>query len=404
MTANTQLRPRLLAVSSELPWPLNTGGHLRTFHLLKSVAVRFDVHLLGAGAFADPAALSALRQHGIVAELVRLPRRTALSEGLKAGRCVVANRPYVLYGRHRHSAMRNRIQSLCSTLRPSVLYLDHLDSCNYLDECGNAVCVVDLHNIYSLIAARWAGDRRGLMRAYLHHEAALLRGAEQSAAARASLLFAVSDQERSYYQDLGARNVHLVPNGVDTAAYRDLPVGRPDSSLIVYIGAMSWQPNADAARFLASTVLPRVQQRCPEARLRIIGRDPGATLMAFNGKRGVEVTGEVPSMLPHLNDAAVLAVPLEAGGGTRLKILEAMAAGLPVVSTPVGAEGLEVVPDVDLKIAERGDFADALVNLLTDRAGATARAEHGRAVVRQKYDWSSIGASAAAAISARLVL
>jgi glycosyltransferase involved in cell wall biosynthesis len=154
---------------------------------------------------------------------------------------------------------------------------------------------------------------------------------------------------------------------------------------------MSWGPNAAAATFLATEVLPRIHLRLPDARLRIIGRDPSPEVRALAERPNIEVTGAVPDVLPHLRDAHALAVPLEAGGGTRLKILEAFAAGLPVVSTPVGCEGIRAQHGVHLLVAARQHMAHALVTVLTNRLLAYALAERARSLVREHYDWRSIG-------------
>src|SRR6185295_13963861 len=144
----------------------------------------------------------------------------------------------------------------------------------------------------------------------------------------AAALMTVSDEECRHFADLGAGSVHLVPNGVDCAQYARLATGRHGASpLVLYIGTMSWAPNASAARYLATDVLPAVRARIPGARLRIVGKNPPADLQRLDGVDGVEVTGGVPDVQPHLEAAALLAVPLETGGGTRLKILEAFAAG-----------------------------------------------------------------------------
>jgi glycosyltransferase involved in cell wall biosynthesis len=164
---------------------------------------------------------------------------------------------------------------------------------------------------------------------------------------------------------------------------------------------MSWPPNAEAALLLANDVLPAVRRRVTGARLRIVGRNPPAEVKSAAADE-VEVTGGVESVIPHLRDAALLAVPLEAGGGTRLKILEALASGLPVVSTPIGAEGLDLTDGEHLLIATREQFAEAIVRLLNDRSFGTRLARNGRTAVRQRYDWTAIGQKAAAAIAARL--
>src|SRR5262249_31565581 len=155
---------------------------------------------------------------------------------------------------------------------------------------------------------------------------------------------AVSDAESAHFRGLGASAVHTVPNGVDCAAFPDLPTGRGGPPVVMFLGTMSWGPSAAAARVLAREVLAVLRGRVSGVVLAVVGRDAPADLLALSGSPGIEVTGGVPDVKPHLLRASVLAVPLDAGGGTRLKILEAFAAGLPVVSTAVGAEGIAAEP------------------------------------------------------------
>jgi glycosyltransferase involved in cell wall biosynthesis len=165
---------------------------------------------------------------------------------------------------------------------------------------------------------------------------------------------------------------------------------------------MSWPPNIHAARILAREILPEVRTKFPQARLRIVGRDPTPAVRELQTLPGVEVTGTVPSIVPHLAEAHVLAVALESGGGTRLKILEAFAAGLPVVSTSVGCEGLRAGHDEHLIIAGRSGFADALVEVLGDKTRANTLARKARALAVESYDWTSIGQSACRALQGML--
>jgi glycosyltransferase involved in cell wall biosynthesis len=284
--------------------------------------------------------------------------------------------------------------------QPDILYLDHLDSAVFFRRLSGISVVLDLHNVYSLLVRREAQERGGMMGLYLRREGRLLAGAEEQIARRADILFSVSDQEAEHFRSLGARKVHVVPNGVDCGAYEALPTGRRDGApRILYVGPMSWSPNASAARFLAREVLPCVRECVPTAELCIVGKDPPSDLIALDGRAGVRVTGGVPSMLPYLREAHVLAVPLTAGGGTRMKILEAFAAGLPVISTPVGCEGLHVVPGEHLLVCERDHFPGALTTLLSRAAAGQVMADRGRILARQLYDWSAIGNSAGEAIA-----
>jgi glycosyltransferase involved in cell wall biosynthesis len=218
---------------------------------------------------------------------------------------------------------------------------------------------------------------------------------EGRAARVADGLLAVSEDERRYYQGLGAIRATLVPNGVDCGSFQALPTGRTAGRpLILYLGAMSWGPNISAAVFLAREVLSCLRDRFPDARLRIVGRSPGPEVSALADLPGIEVVGDAPDIRPHLQEARVLAVPLHAGGGTRLKILEAFAAGLPVISTPIGCEGINGVDGEHLLVAERDRFLEGLLALLADPTLGVRLAARARELARNEYDWEIVGKAA----------
>ena len=389
-------RHSILAVTSELPWPLNSGGHLRTFHLLKSLSRNHRVRLVVPGSLT----VKALAEHGIEVIPVPVGARTRVGEAVRASAAALAGVPYVFYARHDWQVVRRELERQAAIEAPDVLYLDHLDSFVYRSVLPDTPAVGDLHNVYSTLAARAADEQRFWpTRLYLRREARLLLARERDAAATAATLLATSDEDCRFFKGLRGTTVRLVPNGVDCAAYADLPAGRPPRAAnILYVGAMSWAPNAAAACFLARDVLPRVRAVRPDVRLQIVGRGATREVQQLASLDGVDVLGEVASVRPHLIDAAALAVPLESGGGTRLKILEAFAAGLPVVSTTVGCEGLRVVDGQHLTVVSRANFAGALLDALKDRNAAAARAERARALVRSLYDWRTIGESACEAV------
>jgi polysaccharide biosynthesis protein PslH len=393
-------RPCVLACTSELPWPLNSGGHLRTYHLLRALASRFRVRLV-APVCGDPTeALSALSAAGIEAHPVPVPPRTRWREAIRAGVAAVRGEPYVFYRRHDRRDVRRALLELSRVELPDVVYLDHLDSFAMRSALPAVPAVIDLHNVYSAIAVRAASEHRSLgVRAYLRREARLLRGIEERAARGTDVLMAVSEDDARYFASWHATAPRVVPNGVDCAAYRHLPAGRSGPPLILYVGAMSWEPNVAAAEFLARELLPAVRRRCADARVRVVGRDPPPRLHDLGQLPGVEISGGVPDVVPHLAEARLLAVPLQAGGGTRLKILEAFAAGLPVVSTAVGCEGLGVLDGEHLVIAERDRFADAVSDLLADPARAQDLAGRARQLAEAKFDWGTVGQAACAAVA-----
>jgi glycosyltransferase involved in cell wall biosynthesis len=381
-------RPSIVAVTSELPWPLDSGGHLRTFHLLAYLSQHFQVTLVTRAPAATP--LQAFEKAGIAVRTAPAEKASAVSQIRRAVRSAMSREPYIMYARHRHASVRDLLQREGESATPDILYLDHLDSYMYASMAPGARVVCDLHNVYSLLAARSAAEQTNrLKRAYLVREATLLSDVERRLSTTADLLLTVSSQEARYFEGLGARHVAVVPNGVDCERYQHAPIGRGRGTpTILYLGSMSWGPNIAAARFLAHDVLPAVRRALP-----------GAEVVALRAQEGVDVAGGVPDVMPYLLGADVLAVPLDAGGGTRLKILEAFAAGLPVVSTPVGSEGLDVIPDRHLVVSAKAEFPTTIGALLRDPAIGARMAGEARRLARSVYDWRTVGQRAADAIN-----
>ncbi|MEO8256569.1 MAG: glycosyltransferase family 4 protein [Acidobacteriota bacterium] len=395
-------RCSLLAVTSEAPWPLDTGGHLRTYHLLRTLTTAFDVRLVAPASGRDDEGCRALARAGLHPRLVPVSARTAVTETVKVGLAAVRREPYVMFSRHRYRAVARALRDEIKVRRPDVLYLDHLDSLVYAGGLDRIPLIIDMHNVYSRLVSRAAVEAGGAVRRrYLEGEAALIARMEQRAVALADTILAVSADDASYFTGIGAKRVVVVPNGVDCDAYERLPAGaRTGPPTILYVGSLTWPPNVSAARFLAAEVLPLVRRRLPDARVVIVGKDPDPDLMALaRATDGVDIAGHVPDVAAYFRSAHVLAVPLESGGGTRLKILEAFGAGLPVISTPVGCEGIAANDGEHLVIADRRDFAAGIIDLLLDPVGARNRAQRAKRLARQRYDWPVVGALACAAVA-----
>ena len=393
----------VLAVTSEPPWPLDSGGHLRSYHLLRTLGARFDVRLVTpARGMVAQSAEHALAAQGVQPRFVPSRRRTAVGEAMMIARAAATREPYVLFNRHRSAGVARALREEAVRWAPDVVYLDHLDSLVYERVRGDAAVVVDMHNVYSRLAGRAAAEASGrLRRGYLRRETTLLARMERRAVEIADTILAVSDDDAAYFRALGARRVVLVPNGVDCAAYNRPAAPRSGPPTILYVGALGWPPNASAARYLATEVLPIVRRTVRDARVVIVGRNAPADLLALAREdRHVVVAADVPDVAPYFADADVLAVPLETGGGTRLKILEAFAADLPVVSTPIGCEGIAADDGRHLVVAERPRFAAAVTDLLLDPARGRVLAAHAKLLAQERYDWSVVGGSACDAIAA----
>lgn len=399
-TVSEETKPDVMVITSEIPWPLNTGGHIRSFHILKALSQQFNVRVIAGVETVDDPGLQALGRNGIRVVPAFQSKRSPLGEAGRVARSLLCEEPYVMFNRHNRPAMRQTIQQQLAGKTPDVIYLDHLDPLAFRGLFPRAPIVADLHNVYSTLAKRVATERKFPVNLYLHNEARLLGYMEKQVAAAASVVMTVSDTEQGYFQKLGGRSVQLVPNGVDCAAFNKFPVGRThEQPTLLYLGALSWQPNAKAAEFMARDVMPRILKERPDVRLQIVGRNPGPEVDALAELPNVEVHANVPDVGVYLEQASILAVPLDSGGGTRLKILEAFAAGLPVVSTPVGCEGIDCRHGEHLWVTERDQFAEGLLEAIEAPELATEFAERGRQLAEETYDWSVIGKAACSAVA-----
>jgi glycosyltransferase involved in cell wall biosynthesis len=207
-------------------------------------------------------------------------------------------------------------------------------------------------------------------------------------------LLAVSDADRAtfarLYEQVDADGIHVVRTGVDTEFFTPA-VSADDSMELVFTGSMDWLPNEDGMLWFCRDILPRIRREVPNVTLSIVGRAPTPAVLKLADEHGVRVTGRVDDVRPYMREAAVFIVPLRIGGGTRLKIFEAMAMAKAVVSTTVGAEGLPVTHDRDVVLADDpGSFARAVMQLLRN-TNERRRLEHAaRRLVAEHFDWSAV--------------
>jgi glycosyltransferase involved in cell wall biosynthesis len=248
------------------------------------------------------------------------------------------------------------------------------------------------HNVDTLIWQRYHDNARGLLRrCFLGQQWHKFERFERRAFAAATRVVAVSpDDARLIREQFAMPHVDVVENGVDADYFQDRG-GRRDPRRILFLGALDWRPNLDAVNLLLNKIFPAVRTAEHSARLVIVGRNPPAALrQKISGQADVELHADVPDVRPFLAECGMLAVPLRIGGGSRLKILEALASGLPVVSSRVGAEGLVLQPGVDYLLAEEDRMAEALLQVMRQPERARATAAHGRQVVLSHYDWDAL--------------
>jgi polysaccharide biosynthesis protein PslH len=250
------------------------------------------------------------------------------------------------------------------------------------------------HNVESVIFQRHAETARNfLKRALYRRQWKMLRKFERQSAQFVDAQVAVSESDATYFRkELGMSNVlGAVPTGVDCEFFQ--PPAQPASKpVLAFLGSMDWDANQDAVNWFAGEILPRIRQKVPGAEFLVIGRNPPAALRALAERdAGIRITGTVPDVRPLMTEAAAMVLPLRVGGGTRIKIYEAMAMGAPVVSTTIGAEGLDVAHDKNIFLADTAEtFAEQAIRLLEDPRRAKMIAGEARRHVAEKYSWSTV--------------
>jgi len=397
---------RILWLNPNLLLPLDKGGKLRTWHLLRQIASRHEVTYLS---FADPR--SSRDEHDGMREVCRtletVPRLDEGKQGLAFYAGVLARLPARLpyaIGKYRSREYARRLRHLLD-LQPFDLVV-----CDFLVPAVNmpprlpCASVVFTHNVEAEIWRRHAeAETRPLRRRLLESQWARMGRFEGRTLSRFNLVLAVSDADRCtigrLYPDVKAP-VRVVPTGVDTAYFLPSDHEAVEPARLVFTGSMDWLPNEDAMLYFTREILPRIREAAPAVTVSIVGREPTARVKALAADAGIEVTGSVPDVRPWIRRAAVYVVPLRIGGGTRLKIFEAMAMGKAVVSTSVGAEGLPVSPDHDVLIADDPQaFASAVVALLNDTRRRERLERAARALMLARYDWSVVAAELDDALS-----
>jgi glycosyltransferase involved in cell wall biosynthesis len=220
-----------------------------------------------------------------------------------------------------------------------------------------------------------------------------LRMMERTAPRRYGRVVVCSEADRRFFSGRARRKTLVVPNGVSSDLLAR-PRAEDMEATLAYVGTMSYEPNVDACVWFVREIFPDVVARVPHVRLYLVGNDQRQRLAALHDGARVIVTGRVRDVTPYVAQATLSVVPLRVGGGTRIKILESLALGTPVVSTTVGAEGLDVVPGRHIRLADTPrDFAEAVVSLMRDPEARRAMSAAGRSLVAERYTWETIGAS-----------
>ena len=383
---------RILWLNTEPLHPLDKGGKIRTYQMLKRIKRDNEVTYVSFARPEDPEGSNRWSEY--CHRLVTVPRRERQKAGPRFYRDLLFNLtsslPYAIQ-KYRSSSMRRTIERELQLGDFEIVVCDFLTSTINL-RGPKLPSVLFQHNVESTIWQRHVeAQTNALRREFLRRQWLRMRKYEQAACAEFDAVVAVSEIDRErMVQEFGLTEVYEVPTGVDTDYYRPLS-GPTKAYELVFTGSMDWMPNEDAILYFTREVLPRVERAIPEVTLRIVGRNPSQRLAALStSNRRINITGRVEDVRPYINRGAASIVPIRIGGGTRLKIFEAMAMERPIISTSIGAEGLPVRDGEDLLLADTPeDFAAAVIGVLSDSHLAKKLGQQARRTVCERFGWES---------------
>ena len=398
---------KILWLNAGLLLPLDKGGKLRTWHLMRHLARRHAITYLS---FAEPDQpeedVQGMRE---VAERVITVPRTDPGKGsvqfyADVAKYVLHPVPYAV-AKYRSPEYSQRVRALLEDDSFDLVVADFLPPVVNMPDRLPCPSVLFTHNVEAEIWRRhFETARHPLKRALLHGQWSRMLAFERKALDHFDLVLTVSQKDRETFQQLYPsmnRRYYVVPTGVDTGFFSPADRARNSSPGLVFTGSMDWLPNEDGMLHFCRDILPLVRREAPDVTLTIVGRAPTAAIKRLADEAGIVVTGRVEDVRPYIADATVYVVPLRIGGGTRLKIFEAMSMGRTVVSTTIGAEGLPVTPGQDIEIADEPEpFARAVLQLLRDEGQRRRLEQAARQLVVERYDWTVVAQEMEAALVA----
>ena len=395
-------RPRLLWLSHFVIYPPHGGARIRSFHLFRELSQEFDIDLF----MLDPRpkdsdGLDLQRERDellkFAKHLVRfpLPGRTSLiRKGLFFGLSFFSSLPVTTLMMHSRNC-KSALTRVMHKHRYAAVHIDTIDLASYLPIFKNTPIVLNHHNVESRLIRRESEYMKNpILREYFKVQAKRLEAQEQQLCPLVDCNLTVSELDKTA---LAARcpdgQFKVVANGVDTDYYQvNLNRFKRPASTMVWAGGMGWFPNRDAIEYFLTTIWPRLVKEKRDLGLLLIGAQPPDVLEKSMAPERIEATGYIPDVRPYFERSDVYIVPIRVGGGTRIKILDAFAAGIPVVSTSIGCEGLRVQDGRHLMIRDDPeDFAEAVIHLAENVELRQALASTARKLVEEQYSWRKVG-------------
>ncbi len=386
---------KILLLTQVLPYPPDSGPKVKTWNVLKYLRLHHEVTLVSFVRGDQSKEIEHLKKFCNAVHAIPM-ERGLLNDGLALLESLLTGQPWLI-SRDRRTGMHELISKVTQEEQFDVVHADQLNMAQYAEPVKASKRVLDEHNAMWLLYRRMAETMpQGLKKWLLERDWRLLRTYEGRICREFNAVIAVSDVDRDALREVAGDSARLfvMPIAVDTDEFR--PIRRAeDANRIVHVGTMFWPPNVDGILWFAREVLPIIRRSKPDVEFDIIGARPPQEVIELEQRdRRTHVTGYVEDVEPYLARAGVMIVPLRAGGGMRVKILNALSQALPVVTTTIGCEGISVEDGKHVLIADQPqDFADAVVRLLDHRSLADRLGENGRAFIKTCYDLQTVCAT-----------
>jgi glycosyltransferase involved in cell wall biosynthesis len=387
---------RILWLKTELLHPIDKGGRIRTYNMLKELKAQHHITYLTLD---DGTAAQDARDRSseYCHELICIPhiQKQKFTPGFYSELALnlVSPLPYAIQ-KYSSKPMRGAIREQLNHEKFDVLVCDFLAPAINVPESLPCPTVIFQHNVEAMIWKRhYEVQPSPPKKAYIHQQWQKMRRFEQKTCRRFDSVIAVSREDaETMRNEYGVSQVFDVPTGVDTEFFRPSGTVQREPFNLVFTGSMDWLPNEDAIRYFTEEIMPLIKRAVPDVTLTVVGRNPFPGLIELSKREpSIIVTGRVDDVRPYIEKAAAYVVPLRIGGGTRLKIYEAMAMEKPIVSTSVGAEGLPLKNNVDLLLADSAEaFAQAVAKILSDRSLADRLGLSAANTVRTNFGWARV--------------
>jgi len=380
---------KILMLTPYLPYPLHSGGQIRSYNLIKNLSQKHQITLFSF--------IRSAKELVHIAELEKYCTKVKVFKRRQAwdprNILISALTPYpflvaIYLSKSVKNAIRRELASNYDLIHAETFYV-----MPNLPKPTNIPTLLVEQTIEYMVYQRFVEDFKFfLLKPLLYFDVLKIKLWEKYFWQKATRLAAMSQSDKQIMEkSVKDRKVDVVANGVDVEHFTESRIAKAVNQTILFVGNFKWLPNKDAAKFLVTDIWPKIHQQLPRAKLWIVGRNPTSEILDLSNQKNVTVSGEVDDIREAFQKSSVLLAPIRNGRGTKYKVLEAMASQVPVVTTKLGIEGIAAINQSSVLIAETADgLADKTIQVLTDKNLAEKLAANGKKLVYNQYNWQAI--------------